>query len=207
MPSEFLDTRLMQERIYQTFHQSIEIKMQVGEALVPLMINASEGLVGSLLSECKILVAGTGVSAAVGQIFVSSLLNRLKQERPSLPAINLAADSVTLTAIGNDFSYNDVFAKQIRALGNPGDVLVMFSTDGAASNLVQALAAAHDRQLNVIALTGGDGGDLATMLDANDLELRVPSSSAAHVHEAHLLMAFCLCDLIDVQLFGAHDPL
>lgn len=197
----------MQERIFQTFHQSIEIKMQVGEVLVPLMVRASECLVNSLLNECKVLVAGTGVSAAMGQIFVSSLLNRLKQERPSLPAINLAADSVSLTAIGHDFSYNDMFAKQIRALGNPGDVLVMFSTDGAASSLVQALAAAHDRELSVIALTGGDGGDLATLLDANDLELRVPSNSAAHVHEAHLLMAFCLCDLIDVQLFGAHDSL
>lgn len=197
----------MQERIFQTFHQSIEIKMQVGEALVPLMVNASEALVHCLLSEGKILVAGTGISAALGQVFVSSLLNRLKQERPGLPAVNLAADSATLTAIGSDFSYNDIFAKQIRALGNPGDVLVMFSTDGASSSLVQALAAAHDRELNVVALTGGDGGDLATLLDANDLELRVPSHSAAHVHEAHLLMAFCLCDLIDVQLFGAQDPL
>lgn len=197
----------MHERIFQTFHQSIEIKMQVGEALVPLIARASESLVNSLLSERKILVAGTGISASIGQIFVSSLLNRLKQERPSLPAFNLAADSATLTAIGSDFSYNDIFAKQIRALGNPGDVLVMFSTDGAASNLVQALAAAHDRQLSVIAITGADGGDLATLLDADDLELRVSSSSVAHVHEVHLLIAFCLCDLIDVQLFGAQDPL
>lgn len=197
----------MHERIFQTFHQSIEIKMQVGEALVPLIARASEALVNSLLHERKILVIGNGISAAVGQIFVSSLLNRLKQERPGLPALNLAADSTTLTAISNDVSYNDIFAKQIRALGNPGDILVVFSTDGATSNLVQALAAAHDRQLSVVAITGADGGDLATLLNAADLELRVPSTSVAHVHEVHLLIAFCLCDLIDVQLFGALDPL
>lgn len=191
----------------QTFHQSIETKMQAGELLTPLIARASEVIVGSLLNEGKVLVAGNGCSAAVGQIFVASLVNRLKQERPSLPAMNIASDSATLTAIANDFSYNDIFAKQIRALGNAGDVLLMITSSGNSSNLVQAIAAAHDRQVTVVAMTGSDGGDLATLLDANDMELRVPSDSAVHVHEVHMLTVFCLCDLIDFQLFGAQDPL
>ncbi|MGQ9425945.1 SIS domain-containing protein [Gilvimarinus sp. F26214L] len=197
----------MYERIIQTFHQSIETKMQAGELLAPLIAKASELVVGSLLNEGKVLVAGNGCSTAIGQVFVTTLINRLKQERPSLPAVNIASDSAVLTAVANDFSFNDVFAKQIRALGNAGDVLLMISSSGNSSNLVQAVAAAHDRQVNVVALTGGDGGDLATLLDANDLELRVPSDSAAHVHEVHLLTTFCLCDLIDFQLFGAEEPL
>src|SRR5690606_7951546 len=142
-------------------------------------------------------------SAAIGQVFVASLVNRLKQERPSLPAINIASDSATLTAIANDFSYNDIFAKQIRALGNAGDIVLIITSSGNSSNLLQAIAAAHDRQVTVIAMTGSDGGNLGTLLDSKDLELRVPSDSAAHVHEVHLLSAFCICDLIDFQLFGA----
>lgn len=197
----------MHDRIMQTFHQSIETKMQSGELLTPLIARASEVIVGSLLNDGKILVAGNGCSAAVGQVFVASLVNRLKQERPGLPAVNIASDSATLTAIANDFSYNDIFAKQIRALGNAGDILLMITSSGNSSNLVQAIAAAHDRQVTVVAMTGSDGGNLATLLDANDLELRVPSDSAVHVHEVHLLTAFCLCDLIDYQLFGAQDPL
>lgn len=197
----------MQERIIQTFHQSIEIKMQAGETLAPLIARASEIVVGSLLNEGKILVAGNGCSAAVGQIFVATLVNRLKQERPGLPAVNIAADTVALTAIADDISFNDVYARQIRALGNAGDVLLMITSNGNSSNLVQAIAAAHDRRMPVIAMTGSDGGDLATLLDSDDLELRVSSDSASHVHEVHLLTGFCLCDLIDYQLFGAHDPL
>lgn len=197
----------MHDRIMQTFHQSIETKMQAGELLTPLIANASQLIVNSLLNEGKVLVAGNGCSAAIGQVFVASMINRLKQERPSLPAVNIASDSAILTAIANDFSYNDVFAKQIRALGKPGDVLLMITSTGNSSNLVQAIAAAHDRQVAVIAMTGSDGGDLGTLLDANDMELRVPSDSPAHVHEVHLLTVFCLCDLVDFQLFGAQDPL
>ncbi|MEX1033502.1 MAG: SIS domain-containing protein [Cellvibrionaceae bacterium] len=197
----------MHDRIMQIFHQSIETKMQAGELLTPLIDKASQMIVSSLLNEGKVLVAGNGCSAAIGQVMVASLINRLKQERPSLPAINIAGDSATLTAIANDFSYNDVFAKQVRALGNAGDVLLMITSTGNSSNLVQAIAAAHDRHVAIIAMTGSDGGDLATLLDADDLELRVPSDSPVHVHEVHLLTVFCLCDLIDFQLFGAQDPL
>jgi D-sedoheptulose 7-phosphate isomerase len=197
----------MQERVIQTFHQSIEIKMQAGEMLIPLIARASELVVGSLLSDGKVLVVGNGCSAAIGQVIVATLVNRLKQERPGLPAVNLAGDSIALTAIADDASFNDVFARQIRALGQAGDILLMLTSSGDSSNLVQAVAAAHDRQMTVIAMTGSDGGNLATLLDSEDLELRVPSDSAAHVHEVHLLAGFCLCDLIDYQLFGAQDPL
>ncbi|MGI1677262.1 MAG: SIS domain-containing protein [Cellvibrionaceae bacterium] len=195
----------MQNRVIQTIHQSIETKMQAGETLAPLIEAASLTIVNALLNEKKILVAGNGNSSALGQIFVSNLLNRLEQERPSLPAISISADSTALTAIANDASYNDIFAKQIRAFGQEGDVLILVSTTGDSSNIVQALAAAHDKNIPIIALTGHDGGDLATLLNQNDIELRAPSDSNIHINEVHLLSLLCLCDLIDFQLFGAQE--
>ncbi len=195
----------MQNRVIQTIHQSIETKMQAGESLAPLLEAASQVIVNALLNEKKILVAGNGNSSALGQIFVSNMLNRLEQERPSLPAISISSDSTTMTAIASDASYSDIFAKQIRALGQEGDILILISTTGDSSNTMQALAAAHDRNLPIIALTGHDGGDVATLLNQNDIELRAPSDSNVHIHEVHLLSLFCLCDLIDFQLFGAQE--
>lgn len=195
----------MQNRITQIIHQSIETKMQAAEQLAPLLETASQILVNALLNDKKIIVAGNGNSAAIGQIFVSNLMNRLEQERPSLPAISISADNITTSAIANDASYNDIFAKQIRALGQAGDVVILVSVDGDSSNIVQALAAAHDKNIVIIALTAHEGGDVATLLNQNDIELRVPSDSNIHIHEVHLLSLLCLCDLIDFQLFGAQE--
>ncbi len=192
----------MEQRVITLFHESIEAKMQAGEYLAPLIGEASEILVHCLLNEGKILTAGNGVSAANAQILSANLCNRFERERPSLPAMTLGADFTTQTSIANDYSFNEIFAKQVRALGQPGDCLVLVTTSGNPSNLVQAVAAAHEREMNVIALSGRDGGNIASVLDAHDLELRVPVDERTRLHEIHLLSIFCLCDLIDQQLFG-----
>jgi D-sedoheptulose 7-phosphate isomerase len=192
----------MDQRVITLFHESIEAKMQAGEELAPLIVQASELIVHALLSEKKILTCGNGISAAQAQIFTACLVNRFEQERPSLPALNLGADFTTQTAIGSDYSFNDIYAKQIRALGQAGDILLLLTSSGKASNLLQAISAAHDKEMHVIALTAGDGGDVAALLDQGDIELRIPTEAKPRIHEVHLLSLFCLCDLIDQQLFG-----
>lgn len=192
----------MEQRVITLFHESIEAKMHSGEQLAPLIVRACEFIVHALLNEKKVLTCGNGISAAQAQIFTASLVNRFEQERPSLPAFNLGSDFTTQTAIGSDSSFNDIFAKQIRALGQPGDILVLLTSSGKASNLLQAISAAHDKQMQIIAFTAGDGGDVAALLDHGDIELRVPSFAKPRIHEVHLLSVFCLCDLIDQQLFG-----
>ena len=195
----------MEQRIITLFHESIEAKMQAGEYLAPLICEASEILVHCLLNEGKILTAGNGVSAANAQILSANLCNRFERERPSLPAMTLGADFTTQTSIANDYRFNEIFAKQVRALGQPGDCLVLITTSGNPSNLVQAVAAAHEREMNVIAFSGRDGGNVASVLDAHDLELRVPVETRTRLNEIHLLSIFCLCDLIDQQLFGGEE--
>ncbi len=192
----------MEQRVITLFHESIEAKMQAGEQLAPLLANASEFIVHALLNEKKVLTCGNGISAAQAQIFTASLINRFEQERPSLPALNLGSDFTTQTAIGSDSSFNDIYAKQIRALGQAGDILLLLTSTGKASNLLQAISAAHDKEMQVIALTAGDGGDVAALLTHGDIELRVPLFAKPRIHEVHLLGLFCLCDLIDQQLFG-----
>ena len=159
----------------------------------------------SLLNGGKILTLGNGTSSANAQILTTNLLNRFERERPSLPAISLSVDFSVQSAIANDYSLNEIFAKQIRALGNPGDVLVIITTSGNPSNLIQAVASAHERDINIIVLSGRDGGNIRSLLDPNDLEIRVPVDSRARIHEIHLLSIFCLCDLIDQQLFGNEE--
>lgn len=195
----------MEQRVITLFHESIEAKMHAGEELAPLIANASEAIVGALLSDKKILTCGNGISAAQAQIFTSCLLNRFEHERPSLPAMSLGTDFTTQTAIAADYSFNDIYAKQIRAIGQSGDILVLLTSHGNASNLLQAISAAHDKDIQVIALTGVDGGNTASLLDARDIELRVPVQAKHRIHEVHLLTLFCLCDLIDQQLFGGFD--
>ncbi len=192
----------MDQRIITLFHESIEAKMHAGEYLAPLICEASTMIVHSLLNESKLLVCGNGISAANAQILTSNLVDRFERERPGLPAITLGSDFTTQSSIANDYSYNEIFAKQVRALGQPGDLLILISTSGNSSNLIQAVAAAHDRDMQVVALTGRDGGDISAILDVNDIELCVPVDSRIRIHEIHLLSIFCLCDLIDQQLFG-----
>ena len=155
-----------------------------------------------LLANRKILSCGNGGSAADAQHFSSELLNRFERERPGLPAIALTTDSSTLTSIANDYSYEEIFSKQVRALGQPGDILLAISTSGNSPNIVQAIGAASERDMCVIALTGRDGGKMAGNYRQGDVEIRVNAESTARIQEVHLLLIHCLCDLIDQQLFG-----
>jgi len=193
---------MLSERVYSIFKDSIAAKMDIGEAIAPAISEASELITQALLNEKKILVCGNGSSAALAQIFTSSMLDRFETERPSLPAIWLGSNLSTYTAIAADQGITEVFAKPIRALGSEGDILLVISTSGNTQNLVQALSAAHDRNMRVIALTGRDGGDVASLIDASDIEIRVTLNRRSRIHEVHLLTLFSLCDLIDAQLFG-----
>ena len=192
----------MSQRVYNLFQRSIEAKMQVGEELAPLIETAADRLVQALLDEKKILVCGNGPSAAMAQIFASSLIDRFEKERPSLPAIWLGSNMSSYTAIVADAQHHDVYAKPLRALGQEGDLLIAISSSGNAGNLVQAIGAARDRGLAVIALTGRDGGEVGKLLDARDIELCARVNSRSRIHEIHLLVLYCLCDLIDHKLFG-----
>jgi len=195
----------MQARIRQHFIASIETKQQAAEVLIPAIEQAGELMVGALLAGGKILACGNGGSAGDSQHFSSELLNRFERERPSLPAIALTTDSSTLTSIANDYSYNEVFSKQVRALGQAGDVLLAISTSGNSANVLAAIAAAHDREMTVVALSGRDGGSMASLLLPDDVEIRVPAKVTARIQEVHLLVIHCLCDFIDNQLFGSEE--
>lgn len=192
----------MSQRVYNLFQRSIEAKMQVGEELAPVIEATADRLVQTLLNEKKILVCGNGPSAAMAQIFTSNLIDRFEKERPSLPAIWLGSNMASYTAIVADTQHHEVYAKPVRALGQQGDLLVVISSSGNAGNLVQAINAARDRGMSVIALTGRDGGEVGKLLDARDIELCARVNSRSRIHEIHLLVLYCLCDLIDHKLFG-----
>ena len=195
-PQDFVD------RIEQLFASSIEIKRASSAQLKEPIAQAAQLLTHSLLEGGKILICGNGGSAADAQHFSSELLNRFERERQPLPAIALTTDSSTLTSIANDDDYSMVFAKQIRALGQPQDVLLVVTTSGHSSNIIQAMVAAHDRNMRIIALTGRDGGEAATLVQQTDIEIRVPADNTARIQEVHLLTLHCLCDLVDQHLLG-----
>lgn len=191
------------ERIRQLFHQSIDAKLAALDTMPPAIASASEKLVNSLKSSGKLLICGNGGSAADAQHFSAELLNRFETERESLPAIALTTDSSTITSIANDYHYDEIFSKQVRALGQKGDVLVAISTSGNSKSIVNAIQAAQAKDLIVIALTGKDGGTIANILKPTDIELRVPSMSTARIQEVHLLIIHCLCDHIDSEFTNA----
>lgn len=190
------------ERITQHFHESIRTKQMAMDKLAPAILAGAEIMARCLQSEGKILSCGNGGSAADAQHFSSELLNRFEMERPGLPAVALTTDSSTLTSIANDYDYTDVFAKQTRALGQSGDVLLAISTSGNSANVSAAVRAAHERGMSVIALTGREGGDMAELMAEGDVEIRVPAQVTARIQEVHLLVIHCLCDLIDQHLFN-----
>ena len=192
------------ERIKHNFNESIQTKMIAADTLSEHILTASDLMVQCLLNNHKILSCGNGGSAGDAQHFSSELLNRFESERPSLPAIALTTDSSTITAIANDYSYNEIFSKQIKALGQAGDILLAISTSGQSKNVCEAIDAAHQRNMRIIALTGKDGGAMANLLDNNDIEIRVPANSTARIQETHLVIIHCLCDMIDRQLFETH---
>ncbi|WP_028304898.1 phosphoheptose isomerase [Oceanospirillum maris] len=195
----------LQDRIIANFHSSIDSQATASEMLPPLIEHASSLIVNCLINDNKILTCGNGGSAALAQHFASEMLNRHEKDRPSLPAMALSTDSSTLTAISNSASFNEVFSKQVRALGQPGDILLVITSSCKSNNVVQAVQAAHNRGMTVIALTGGDGGDVASLLSSDDFEIRAPAEQTSRIQEVQLLAMHCLCDLIDVQLFGGME--
>lgn len=190
------------QRVKDNFNESIKLKSESVDSLAPLIAKAASAMANCLLQEHKILSCGNGGSAADAQHFSSEMLNRFEMERPGLPAIALTTDSSTLTSIANDYQYADIFSKQVRALGQPGDILLAFSTSGESHNIIHAIDAAHDRSMIIIALTGREGGQIATLMNDEDIEIRVPSWSTARIQEVHIMIIHSICDLIDRQLLG-----
>ena len=193
------------DRIGQHFQDSIAVKQQSLEALIEPIHQAGESMVNSLLNNGKILSCGNGGSAGDAQHFSAELLNRFEKERPGLPAIALTTDSSTITAIANDYSYEEIFSKQVSALGQPGDVLLAISTSGNSANVAAAMKAAQEREMLTVMLSGNDGGMMAGLLGDQDIEIRVPSRRTARIQEVHLVVIHCLCDFIDTQLFGGDE--
>ncbi len=193
----------LQDRIINHFSDSIQTKQDAISSLCELIAFASQKLVESLVNDHKILACGNGGSAGDAQHFASEMLNRYERERPALPAIALTTDTLTLTSVANDYNFDEVFAKQLRALGQAGDILLVYTTSGNSSNIIHAVRTAHEKEITVIAVTGKDGGALASVLNESDIEIRVPSESTARIQEVHLLITHCFCDLIDHQLFGS----
>jgi D-sedoheptulose 7-phosphate isomerase len=192
----------LQDRIINHFSDSIQTQQDALTHLSELIEVASQRLVVTLLNDKKILSCGNGRSATSAQLLSSALLNQFERERPSLPAFALTTDTATITAIANDYNFDDIFSKQLRALGQNGDLLVAYSDGSHSANIAKAITSAHDKGLSIIALTGKDGGMIAPLLNEKDLEIRVPSNSSARIQEIHVLITHCLCDLIDHQLFG-----
>jgi len=190
-------------RIHQQFTDSAHLKLQAMELLAEPIAQAAERMVACVMKDGKIMACGNGGSAADAQHFSSELLNRFERERPGLAALALTTDTSTLTSIANDYAYEQVFSKQVRALGQPGDLLLAISTSGNSRNVVEAVHAAHEREMGVIALTGRGGGQLAEILNPEDVHICVPSTVTARIQEVHLLTLHCLCDAIDYLLLGA----
>jgi D-sedoheptulose 7-phosphate isomerase len=193
----------LQDGIRAQFSESIAVKQKALAALVPAIAAASEAMIGALRSGGKILACGNGGSAGDAQHFSAELLNRFERERPGLPAVALTTDTSTLTSIANDYAFEQVFSKQVRALGRRGDCLLAISTSGNSPNVLEAIRAAHETGLQVVALTGRDGGRMAAALAAGDVEVRVPATRTARIQEVHLVVIHCLCDAIDATLFPA----
>lgn len=192
-------------RITRHFLDSIAVKERSASELPQSIQRAGAAMVESLLGGNKILCCGNGGSAGDAQHFSAELLNRFERERPGMPAIALTTDSSTITAIANDYDYGEIFAKQVLALGQRDDVLLAISTSGNSDNVVQAMAAARERSMIVVALTGRDGGRMATELRDDDIEVRIPSDRTARIQEVHLVVIHCLCDFIDTAIFGGED--
>lgn len=190
------------DRISKHFDDSAQTKLQVKGALARPIADAARAMVECLMSDGKILACGNGGSAADSQHFAAELVNRFEMERPGLPAIALTTDSSIITSIGNDYDFKLIFSRQVRALGMAGDILLAISTSGNSANVVEAIHAAHERDMRVIALTGRGGGTMGEILGVGDLHICVESQSTARIQEVHLLVLHCLCDAIDHLLLG-----
>jgi D-sedoheptulose 7-phosphate isomerase len=190
------------QRILAHFHESAELKIQSAAALSQPIAAAIDLMFGALSNGNKILACGNGGSAADCQHFAAELVGRFERERFPLPALALTTDTSIMTAVGNDYSYKEIFSKQVQAFGQAGDVLLAISTSGNSANVVAAVEAALEREMRIVLLTGKDGGELARLLTDADVNICVPHTRTARIQEVHLVTIHCICDGIDVALFG-----
>ena len=188
------------QRVAEHFAESIQAKQQAAQVLAQPTAQAAELLFNALANDGKFLICGNGGSAADAQHFAAEMTGRFEKERMELAAIALTTDTSALTAIGNDYGFDHVFSKQVRALGRAGDVLVGISTSGNSGNVIEAIKAAHQNGMHVIALTGRDGGKIAHLLKDGDILLNVPYPRTARIQEVHILLIHAMCDCIDAML-------
>jgi D-sedoheptulose 7-phosphate isomerase len=189
-------------RIKAQFAASAQLKQDAAEGLAPAIARAAETLTACLFADGKILACGNGGSAGDAQHFAAEMVGRFERERPELPALALTTDSSILTAVANDYAFEQVFARQVRALGRKGDVLLAISTSGSSPNVLAAIEAAREREMRVVALTGKGGGRIGGGLAEGDVHICVPHAQTARIQEVHLLVIHCLCDAVDRTLLG-----
>lgn len=190
------------EKIISLFHASIEARASYGEHLAYQLAGASELMANTFVNDGRVFLCGHGAAAISAQHFATALLNQGSRERPGLPAQLLDANPALLAAIGQSYGEHEIFSRQIQALGRSGDLLVIYTATGSSQNLINAVQSAHEKNMRVILFCGDDGGHVAQLLDASDVEITAPIASEFLTHELHLLMSFILCDLIDDHLFG-----
>ncbi|MBT3068446.1 phosphoheptose isomerase [Rhodoferax sp. U11-2br] len=199
---------MLEQRIQQHFIESADLKYQAAPVLSQPIANAVQALLACVTSGGKVLACGNGGSAADAQHFAAEFVGRFERERPELAAIALTTDSSILTAVGNDYGFDVVFSRQVRALGQAGDVLIAITTSGNSENVLKAVEAAHERDMVVIGLSGRGGGKLNRALRDTDVHICVPHERTARVQEVHLLTLHCLCDAVDELLLGdTENPL
>jgi len=196
---------MLLQRIQQQFIDSADLKYQCAQAIAPAVENAIQAVLASVTGGGKVLACGNGASAAAAQHFAASFIGRYERERPELAALSLSADAAVLSGLANDFDARAVYSRQVRALGHAGDVLLALSTTGNSANMLAAVEAAHEREMTVVALTGGRGGRLAQMLRDTDVHVCVPHEMPARILEVHHLVLHCICDGVDAQLLGLPD--
>jgi D-sedoheptulose 7-phosphate isomerase len=189
-------------RVARHFEDSAQTKLNAVDAMAAPVAAAIETMTECLLAGGKIMACGNGGSAGDAQHFAAELIGRFEAERQELAALALTTDSSILTAVANDYSFNQVFAKQVRGLGHAGDVLLAISTSGNSGNVIEAIKAAHEHDIRIIALTGRGGGQIGELLRDDDIHLCVPAERTARIQETHLLVIHCLCDGIDALLLG-----
>jgi D-sedoheptulose 7-phosphate isomerase len=193
---------MSKQRIIGHFNESAELKIQAATELAHPISEAVELMFAALSNGNRILACGNGGSAAYAQLFSAGLVGRFERERLPLPALSLSTDPAILTAIGNDYSFAEIFSKQVQAFGQAGDVLLAISTSGNSANVVTAIETAQERDMRIVALTGKGGGAIASLLSDADVHVCVPDDRMTRIQEVHLLIIHCLCDGIDVALFG-----
>jgi D-sedoheptulose 7-phosphate isomerase len=193
---------MLEQRIQQHFIDSADLKYQSAESLSKPIAQAVQAMLACVTSGGKVLACGNGGSAADAQHFSAEFVGRYERERPELGAIALTTDSSIITAIANDYDFSSIFSRQVRALGQPGDVLLAITTSGNSANVLAAIEAAHEREMTVVALTGRGGGKMTHALRDTDVHICVPHERTARVQEVHLLVLHCLCDGVDNQLLG-----